>query len=101
MERALTWSIYISAPGDNLAQERWWTQLIFPVSGCGNNVLVRVWPNHFSALPADVFVKQTPKAQHSGPCRLLRCPKIASLRRRGSKCDFACKLREPTPPPTQ
>jgi hypothetical protein len=22
-------------PGDNRAQGRWWTQLIFPVSGCG------------------------------------------------------------------
>jgi len=30
-------SIERLTPSDNRAQGRWWTQLIFPVSGCGIN----------------------------------------------------------------
>jgi hypothetical protein len=53
----------LRTPGDNRAQGRWWTQLIFPVSGCGSNASVRVLPNPFPAFevrPASDIARDKP-----------------------------------------
>ena len=47
----------LQTPGDNRAQGRWWTQLIFPVSGCDSNALVRVLPNPFPAFQPTVATR--------------------------------------------